>query len=86
MDTEDCTDPMTDVRDPEKVSAPDFVYKDLLSAKACADAAGWTLKVIDEPGNAYAEDQILKQFPTAGAAIDPENAHIELSVSTGDPA
>ncbi|MCX5398345.1 protein kinase [Streptomyces sp. NBC_00102] len=85
MDTQDCTKPSTDVRDPEKVSAPDFVYKDLLSAKACADAAGWTLKVIEEPGNTYAEDQVVKQFPTAGTAIDPQGAHIELSVSTGDP-
>ncbi|MFD6528647.1 protein kinase [Streptomyces sp. NPDC060184] len=86
MDTDECTDPSTDVRDADKVSAPDFVYKDLLSAKACADAAGWTLKVIEEPGNTYAEDQIVKQFPTAGTAIDPVNAHIELSVSTGDPS
>lgn len=86
MDTDECTEPPTDVRDADKVSAPDFVYKDLLSAKACADAAGWTLKVIEEPGNTYAEDQIVKQFPTAGTAIDPENAHIELSVSTGDPS
>ncbi|MFF7360174.1 protein kinase [Streptomyces sp. NPDC008125] len=86
MDTQDCTDPNTDVRDTEKVAAPDFVYKDLLSAKACADAAGWTLKVIEEPGNTYAEDQVVKQFPTAGTAIDPVNAHIELSVSTGDPS
>ncbi|WP_328720520.1 protein kinase [Streptomyces sp. NBC_00247] len=85
MDIEDCTDPSTDIRDPEKVSAPDFVYKDLLSARACADAAGWTLKVIEEPGNTYAEDQIVKQFPTAGTAMDPHSAHIELSVSTGDP-
>ncbi|MEU1090351.1 protein kinase [Streptomyces sp. NPDC005892] len=86
MNTDKCTRPSTDVRDPEKVSAPDFVYKDLLSAKACADAAGWTLKVIEEPGNTYAEDQIVKQFPTAGTAIDPDSAHIEVSVSTGDPS
>ncbi|WP_299529790.1 protein kinase domain-containing protein [uncultured Streptomyces sp.] len=86
METDECTDAMEDVRDPEKVSAPDFRYKDILSAKACADAAGWTIKVVEEPGNTYAEDQVVNQFPSEGAAIDEEGAHFELRVSTGDPA
>lgn len=86
MDTEDCTDAMEDTDDPQKVSAPRFIYKDILSARACADAAGWTIKVIKEPGNAYAEDQVVDQFPTSGTAVPKVGAHFELKVATGDPA
>ncbi|MEU8696422.1 protein kinase [Streptomyces sp. NPDC048680] len=86
MDTEDCTDAMEDSDDPNKVDAPRFIYKDILSARACADAAGWTIKIIKEPGNAYAEDQVVNQFPTSGTAISKVGAHFELKVSTGDPA
>ncbi|MER8083732.1 protein kinase [Streptomyces sp. NPDC094048] len=86
MKTEDCTDPLEDSDDPEKVDAPKFLYKDFLSAKACADAAGWTVKKIKVPGNAYAEDQVIDQFPTSGTAVDKTGAHFELRVATGDPA
>ncbi|MFE6490231.1 protein kinase [Streptomyces sp. NPDC057748] len=86
MDTEDCTDALEDSDDPEKVDAPKFLYKDYLSAKACADAAGWTVKKIQVPGNAYAEDQIIDQFPSSGTAVDKTGAHFELRVATGDPA
>ncbi|MGW1105102.1 protein kinase domain-containing protein [Streptomyces sp. NPDC002540] len=86
MRTEDCTDALEDSNDPEKVDAPKFLYKDFLSAKACADAAGWTLKKIKVPGNAYAEDQVIDQFPTSGTAVDKTGAHFELRVATGDPA
>ncbi|MCX4534063.1 protein kinase [Streptomyces sp. NBC_00841] len=86
MKTEDCTDPSEDSDDPSKIEAPDFTYKDYLSAKECATAAGWTIKKIKVPGNTYAEDQVLEQFPSAGTAMDEKGAHFELRVSTGDPA
>ncbi|MBO0917203.1 protein kinase domain-containing protein [Streptomyces laculatispora] len=86
MDPEKCTDAIEDSDDPNKVDAPRFIYKDILSARACADAAGWTIKIIKEPGNAYAEDQVVDQFPTSGTAISKVGAHFELKISTGDPA
>ncbi|MEE1748957.1 MULTISPECIES: protein kinase domain-containing protein [unclassified Streptomyces] len=86
MKTEDCTDAMEDSDDPEKVDAPKFLYKDYLSAKACAEAAGWSVKKIKVPGNAYAEDQVIDQFPSSGTAVDKTGAHFELRVATGDPA
>ncbi|WP_406382571.1 protein kinase domain-containing protein [Streptomyces sp. NBC_01618] len=86
MKIEDCKNPMEASDDPEKVDAPKFLYKDFLSAKACADAAGWTIKKIKVPGNAYAEDQVIDQFPTAGTAVPETGAHFELRVATGDPA
>ncbi|GAA1342726.1 Stk1 family PASTA domain-containing Ser/Thr kinase [Streptomyces sanglieri] len=86
MDTEDCTDALENSDDPEKVDAPKFLYKDFLSAKACADAAGWTVKKIEVPGNTYAEDQVIDQFPSSGTAVDKTGAHFELRVATGDPA
>ncbi|MEV6163560.1 protein kinase [Streptomyces sp. NPDC052052] len=86
MDTEDCTDAMEDNDDPNKVDAPSFIYKDILSAKACAAAAGWTIKQIEVPGNTYAEDQVIDQFPSAGTAVPKTGAHFELRIATGDPA
>ncbi|MER5612697.1 protein kinase [Streptomyces sp. NPDC002215] len=86
MDTEKCTDAMEDSDDPNKVDAPNFLYKDILSARACADAAGWTIKPIKVPGNAYAEDQVIDQFPTSGTAVPKTGAHFELRIATGDPA
>ncbi|MFF2327502.1 MULTISPECIES: protein kinase [unclassified Streptomyces] len=86
MKTEACTDALEDNDDPNKVDAPSFMYKDILSAKACADAAGWTIKQIKVPGNAYAEDQIIDQFPTPGTAVAKTGAHFELRIATGDPA
>ncbi|MGW4234389.1 protein kinase domain-containing protein [Streptomyces sp. NPDC004980] len=86
MDTEKCTDASEDTDDPQKVQAPTFVYKDIFSAKECALAAGWTVKEIEEPGNTYAEGQVVGQFPSAGTAVSERGAHFELKVSTGDPA
>ena len=53
---------------------------------ACELAAGWTIKEVEEPGNTYAEGQVVDQFPSAGTAIAERGAHFELRVSTGDPA
>ncbi|MFD5873211.1 protein kinase [Streptomyces sp. NPDC060322] len=86
MDEEDCTDAMEDSDDPAKVQAPNFVYKDIISAKSCAAAAGWTVKVIEVEGNTYAEDQVIDQFPTTGTAVAERGAHFELRIATGDPA
>ncbi|MFJ8755359.1 protein kinase [Streptomyces sp. NPDC102441] len=86
METDKCTDATEDSDDPAKVQAPNFVYKDIISAKSCAAAAGWTVKVIEVEGNTYAEDQVVDQFPTAGAAVAERGAHFELRIATGDPA
>ncbi|MBM7437852.1 protein kinase [Streptomyces sp. HB132] len=86
MDEDECTDPTEDSNDPAKVQAPNFVYKDIISAKSCADAAGWTVKVIEVEGNTYAEDQVIDQFPTTGTAVPERGAHFELRIATGDPA
>ncbi len=86
MKTDACTDAREDTNDPAKVQAPNFMYKDILSAKACIDAAGWTVKVIEMPGNTYAEDQVIDQFPTTGTAVAERGAHFELRIATGDPA
>ncbi|MFG2599456.1 protein kinase [Streptomyces sp. NPDC048462] len=86
MDTDDCTDAIEDSDDPNKVDAPSFLYKDIISARQCADAAGWTIKQIKVPGNAYAEDQVVDQFPTSGTAVPKTGAHFELRIATGDPA
>ncbi|MET9593480.1 protein kinase [Streptomyces sp. NPDC006516] len=86
METEDCTDATEDTDDPAKVQAPSFLYKDILSVKECALAAGWTIKEVEEPGNTYAEGQVVDQFPSSGTAVSEDGAHFELRVSTGDPA
>lgn len=39
METDKCTDAMEDNDDPNKVDAPSFLYKDIISARQCADAA-----------------------------------------------
>ncbi|WP_405937690.1 protein kinase [Streptomyces sp. NBC_00726] len=86
MKTEKCTDASEDTNDPQKVDAPNFMYKDILSVRACADAAGWTIKQKKVAGNAYAEDQVINQFPSPGTAVPEVGAHFELEISTGDPA
>ncbi|MFD3646266.1 protein kinase [Streptomyces cyaneofuscatus] len=86
MKTTACTDASEDSNDPKKVQAPNFVYKDILSAKECAAAAGWTIKEIEEPGNTYAEGQIVGQFPSSGTAVSERGAHFELKISTGRPS
>ncbi|MDQ0985678.1 protein kinase [Streptomyces sp. V2I9] len=86
MDDTDCSNASEDSNDPQKVRAPNFIYKDILSAKACAAAAGWTIKEIAEPGNTYADGQVVGQFPSSGAAVPERGAHFELKVSTGKPS
>ncbi|MEI7033929.1 protein kinase domain-containing protein [Streptomyces pratensis] len=81
-----CSNASEDTNDPKKVRAPSFIYKDIQSAKECAAAAGWTIKEIAEPGNTYADGQVVGQFPSSGAAVAERGAHFELKVSTGKPA
>ncbi|PRH75643.1 serine/threonine protein kinase, partial [Streptomyces solincola] len=84
LDTTKCTDAPEDYDDPEKVQAPDFRYKDILSVKACLQAAGWKLneKPSDDPR--FAEDQVVEQFPPAGSAVDPSGQSFDITVATGD--
>ncbi|MER6995443.1 protein kinase [Streptomyces sp. NPDC000410] len=85
MDTDECTDAMEDSDDPKKVQAPNFVYKDVLSVKACLQAAGWQVRETEVDDPLFAEDQVVSQFPTAGTAVVPGSATFELEVATGDP-
>ena len=86
LDKDKCTEASEDSDDSQKVQAPSFMYKDILSVKDCINAAGWTVEVIKEEGNTYAEDQIVNQFPSSGTAVPENGAHFELRVATGDPA
>jgi serine/threonine protein kinase len=86
MKETECSAASEDSNDPKKVQAPNFVYKDIRSAKACAAAAGWTIKEIEEKGNTYADGQVVGQFPSSGAAVPERGAHFELQVSTGRPS
>ncbi|MFV0128825.1 protein kinase domain-containing protein [Streptomyces sp. HMX112] len=85
IDPEKCSDAQEDSNDPQKVVAPNLVYKDLISVKTCLQAAGWQVKEtrVDDPQ--FAEDQVVQQFPTAGTAVVPGNATFELQVATGNP-
>ncbi|MGC5362086.1 protein kinase domain-containing protein [Streptomyces sp. DT24] len=86
IDAEKCSDASEDTDDPQKVEAPNFLYKDILSVKECIQAAGWTVKEFDEPGNTFPEGQVVNQFPSPGTAVSEKNANFELRVSTGDPS
>ncbi|MGW6714498.1 protein kinase domain-containing protein [Streptomyces globisporus] len=86
MKETECSNASEDSNDPKKVRAPNFIYKDIQSAKACAAAAGWTVKEIEEPGNTYADGQVVGQFPSSGTAVPERGAHFELKVSTGKPS
>ncbi|MEU5559691.1 protein kinase [Streptomyces globisporus] len=86
MKDTDCSNASEDSNDPKKVRAPSFIYKDIQSAKACATAAGWTVKEVEEPGNTYADGQVVGQFPSSGTAVPERGAHFELKVSTGKPS
>ncbi|MEV6793709.1 protein kinase [Streptomyces sp. NPDC051320] len=84
METTECSDPQAGVTDPNKIQVPDFGYKDLLSVKACAQAANWHITVRREPSGQWAQDVVLDQYPLAGTNVDPKNLTITVGVSTGD--
>ncbi|MEV6395001.1 protein kinase [Streptomyces sp. NPDC051907] len=85
MKAEECSDANESRYDPSKVVAPDFVFKDILSVKACAATMGWKLDVKAKANNQWGEDVVVSQFPIAGSDIDEENASFTIEVSTGDP-
>ncbi|MEV0963036.1 protein kinase [Streptomyces sp. NPDC049910] len=85
MDADECADAQEDTEDPEKVQAPSFVYKDLMSVKSCLQAAGWKIKEIRVDHPQYAEDQVIEQFPTEGTAVVPGDQTFEIKVASGYP-
>jgi serine/threonine protein kinase len=86
IDSTDCSDAPEDGLDPKKVSAPNFLYKDIVSVRACAYAAGWTIKEEPVDENAEGEDIVIEQFPGYSTAVPPKGASFILKVSTGNPA
>jgi tRNA A-37 threonylcarbamoyl transferase component Bud32 len=85
VDPSDCSDPAEDSKDPAKVQAPDLRYHDILSVKACLNAAGWTSRESTVPNGQYAEGTVLEQFPLQGSAVPPHEQDFELKVASGDP-
>lgn len=85
MKTTDCSPGRESATDPEKVEVPSFLYKDLRSVKLCLQAAGWKIKEtrVDDPS--WGEDLVVNQYPKRGSDIDPDDATIELEISTGNP-
>ncbi|MBT2524305.1 serine/threonine protein kinase [Streptomyces sp. ISL-99] len=85
METTDCSPGRESATDPEKVEVPSFLYKDLRSVKLCLQAANWKIKETRVDSPTWGEDTVLNQYPKSGSDIDPEDATIEVEVSTGNP-
>ncbi|MFG3496151.1 protein kinase [Streptomyces sp. NPDC047928] len=85
IDPEKCSDAPEDSKDPQKVMAPSFVYKDIISVKSCIQAAGWQFKITEVDNPQFVEDQVVSQFPTEGSAVVPGNQTFELEVASGYP-
>jgi serine/threonine protein kinase len=85
IDTSECSEPKEGYNDPAKIEVPDFRYRHIDSVKACAAAAGWTLKTTQVDENTYGDGAIINQYPTPGTEIDPEGVEIQIGVSTGNP-
>ncbi|MBT2394762.1 protein kinase [Streptomyces sp. ISL-100] len=86
MKTTECSPGRESATDPEKVEVPSFLYKDLRSVKLCLNAGGWKIKETRVDNPLWGEDLVVNQFPKTGSDIDPEDATIELEISTGNPA
>ncbi|MEV0090330.1 protein kinase [Streptomyces sp. NPDC050738] len=86
IDSTDCSDAPEDGLDPKKVTAPNFLYKDIESVKACAYAAGWTIKEEPIDENAEGEGIVIEQSPSYATAVPPKGAIFYVKVSTGNPA
>jgi hypothetical protein len=84
MDTGKCTSPQTSTLDPGKVQAPDFTYKDILSAKSCIQAAGWKVNTETVDNGQFGQDVVVSQFPAAGVDVDKKNAEFTLQISSGN--
>ncbi|MGW0393175.1 protein kinase domain-containing protein [Streptomyces sp. NPDC003042] len=85
IEAEKCKKPTKDYKDANKVIAPDFRYKNLLSVKECIQAAGWKYKIEVRDEAVYGQDTVLEQLPTAGDDIPKEGTEFTLVVSTGNP-
>lgn len=81
----ECLDARESYHDPSKVDAPNFVYKDILSVKECAQAAGWKITEKETPNAQWGEGVVISQFPLAGTEVDPEDANFTIEISTGYP-
>ncbi|MBT2506614.1 serine/threonine protein kinase [Streptomyces sp. ISL-98] len=84
MKTTECSPGRESATDPEKVVVPSFLYKDILSVKACLQAAGWQIKEtkVDDP--TWGEDLVVNQYPKSGSDVDPDDFTVEVEISTGD--
>ncbi|WP_418958117.1 protein kinase domain-containing protein [Streptomyces tritici] len=86
IDKKECTEPNESSDDPEKIELPDFRYKNILSVKACVQAAGWKImKQLDYQENAYGEGTVMSQFPPAGSEVKDDEVELTLEISTGNP-
>ncbi|MFF5802191.1 protein kinase [Streptomyces sp. NPDC012746] len=80
-----CKNPTKYYNDATKYTAPDFRYKDILSVKACIQAAGWKYKVVEKDEAVYGEDIVVEQNPAPSDKVDKEGTEFTLTVSTGNP-
>ncbi|MBT2493953.1 protein kinase [Streptomyces sp. ISL-96] len=85
METTDCSPGRESATDPAKVEVPSFLYKDIRSVKQCLQAAGWKIKEARVDNPLWGKDLVVNQFPKTGSDVDPEDATIELEISTGNP-
>jgi serine/threonine protein kinase len=85
MKSTECSEARESYNDPSKVDAPNFVYKDILSVKACLQAAGWTFTEREKANGQWGEGVVISQFPLARSEVDPEKANFTLEVSSGYP-
>jgi predicted Ser/Thr protein kinase len=86
IDAAKCKEPSKSYNDANKVTAPDFRYKHLLSVKECIQAAGWQYEIQQRDEAVYGEDTVLEQLPAAGDKINKEGStKFTLIVSTGNP-
>ncbi|MEU2183591.1 protein kinase domain-containing protein [Streptomyces thermolilacinus] len=84
IDTKKCTEPQ-EGRDPDKFEVPNFTYKNIMSVKACIQAAGWKIvKEIRVDENTYGDGTVLTQFPRQKTEISSEDAEFTLEISTGN--
>ncbi|MFF4548310.1 protein kinase [Streptomyces sp. NPDC001435] len=85
IETNECTEPQESYNDPKKIQLPDFRFKYIKSVKACAQAAGWTVKTVPVDENTYGEGTVINQLPAPDSDVDPKNVEIQVYVSTGNP-
>ncbi|UXY28759.1 protein kinase domain-containing protein [Streptomyces sp. HUAS TT20] len=85
IETTECTEPQESYNDPKKIQLPDFRFKYIKSVKACAQAAGWTVKTVPVDENTYGEGTVINQLPAPDSDVGPKNVEIQVYVSTGNP-